>query len=91
MGLVVVSDRGFVKTLPRGWLACVRRDELTPAKGPGGTTLSLELLRSGQPDLPHTRLELANRPPTPGILQAKARTLAAALALPLAESSFADV
>lgn len=89
-GFVVISGQGFVKAIPRGWLTSVRRDELTPAKGPGRTMLAVELMRSGQPDLPRSRLDLADRPPGHGVLMAEAHALADALSLPLEESSFPD-
>jgi len=89
-GFVVISDSGYVKTLPRAWLTSVRRDEATRARGPGGTSLSVEFLRSGQPALAPDRVTLAVRPPTSGILRPEAQALAAALSLPLVEHSFPD-
>ena len=87
-GFVVVSDAGFVKAVSRDWLVDLRRDVVTPARGPGGATLSVSVLRSGQPQLPHDKITLAVGPPA--TLAAEAGRIAQALSLPLVESTFPD-
>lgn len=87
-GFVVILDLGYVLALPRAWLVEVRRDVSTPARGPGGTTLSVSALRSGQLALPPQRIVLNSGPPD--TLAAVARRLADTLSLPLVETSWPD-
>jgi hypothetical protein len=84
IGFVIVSDLGLVRALPRGWLVDVHRSVITPARGSGGTTLSLTVLRSGRNQLPPESIALASGPP--GSLGPEAARIAKALSLPLTES-----
>jgi hypothetical protein len=87
-GFVVVTNAGFVKALPRDWLVNLCRDVVTPARGPGGTTLAVSILRSGQPHLPPDTITLSVGPPD--TLADEADRIAKALILPLVTRTFPD-
>lgn len=88
-GFVVDSD-DFVVALPRAEILGLTRDELTPAKGPGGVWVTLTHAPQGIAlRYPH-RLILALTSYRPQSLAGEAEAVAAALGLPPRKSSYSD-